>query len=117
MKALTNCGANPHDVNGYLEITLLDADQQPLDVTVVHGTDFVEAADPQPLVLAPGGSVVAGVTWRNLVEGGTPVTSTFIAVAAAPGDDPQVIAMEVDPGTSGEVEVTAWQPIPPPWSQ
>lgn len=114
---LTNCGSTSHEVNGYPEVTLLDAEQQPLDVAVIQGTDFVEASGPQPLGLAPGDSVLAGMTWRNLVEGGTPVTSTFIAVAAVPGDAPQVMAMAVDPGTSGEVEITAWQPIPPPWSQ
>ena len=108
---LTNCGSAPYEVNGYPDLQLLDAEQQPLDVAVVQGSGIVEDPGPSPLVVAPGETAAATLSWRNRVEGlePPPVTSSYVAVTISPAEPAQIIDKQVDIGTTGRVEITAWQ--------
>jgi hypothetical protein len=109
----TNCGSGPYALEGYPGVRLLDADRVPYAVEVVRGSGIVEDPGPSPLTLAPGEAATATLSWRNRVEDGTAVTSTYLEVVIAEHAIPQVVEEAVDIGTTGRVEVTAWAPSPP----
>jgi hypothetical protein len=56
---LTNCGTRDYTASGYPVARVLDADRQPLGITVGNGSAPVSAPDsydvpPRPVTLRPG---------------------------------------------------------------
>jgi hypothetical protein len=114
--ALTNCGSTPYGVNGYPELEVLDAEQLRLDVNVIHeGVADIEDPGPSPLVLAPGESAIAILSWRNTTLHEGAMTGELLAVTAVPGEARRLIELRLDVGTTGRLAVTAWHPfqVPP----
>lgn len=108
---LTNCGDAPYTVYGYPALELLDAEQRPVTVTTLVGPEgAVPDPGPTELVLQPGHRAVAVLSWRNTVTDGAAVDAEYLTVAPAPGEEPQTLALYVDLGTTGTVDLTAWQP-------
>lgn len=123
---MTNCGTQPYTVEGYPEVTLLDDEQQPFDVEVLHGPEPITPNDgyctatgrfddgPQPVTLAPGERATAGVVWRNLTtdELDLLVDASHLSVAPTAGQAAQVIPADgtIDLGTTGRLGVGAWRP-------
>jgi hypothetical protein len=113
---LTNCGSTTFEVNGYPELVVLDEEERPLDVVVLHGMEMGSGADvgPVPMVLAPGQSAVAVLSWRNTAVDERSVEGTHIAVTAVPGIARQTVPLYTDLGTTGQVKVTGWRaPVAP----
>ncbi|MBB1259970.1 DUF4232 domain-containing protein [Streptomyces alkaliterrae] len=114
---LTNCGPSAFTVNGYPAARVLDADGEPLDVTVGQGPGPVTALpDPGPrrLTLRPGESATATVVWRNTYNdlSRPPLTGTWLEVAQHPGAPAVKLRPDgpVDLGSSGRLGTTAWSP-------
>jgi hypothetical protein len=112
--SLTNCGAAPYPVEGYPGLELLDAEQQAIDVQAVQEPDPVghgAVTGPAPLTLAPGQQAQAVLLWRNTVELGAANTpGSYVAVTPTPAEEPQIVALEVDLGTTGRLTVGPWTP-------
>lgn len=110
---LVNCGTRAYSVNGYPAIRVLDADRQPLAVTVHHGPSITTFDDPgpSPITLAPGDSVSAALFWRNSVtRADVPAAEgRFVEISPAAGEPPQTVPELIDLGTSGRLDVTAWR--------
>lgn len=109
---LQNCGTIPYVLEGYPTIGLLDENGDQLSFTSHRGSaGAFEDAGPKRHVLQPGASVNAALTWRNTVTGGMreAVTADVLAVAPSKGAPAQHLQVVVDIGTTGRVDVTAWQ--------
>ncbi|MGX7826424.1 DUF4232 domain-containing protein [Actinokineospora sp. 24-640] len=114
---VTNCGTDDYTVNGYPAVQVLDADRQPLDVTVGNGSAPVSSPDsydvpPRPVTLRPGEHATARVLWRNTVTDPTvPATEGhYLGIAPMPGESPQIVAPGggIDLGTTGRLAVNPW---------
>jgi hypothetical protein len=114
---LTNCGNRDYTANGYPVVRVLDADRQPLDITVGNGSAPVSAPDsydvpPLPVTLRPGEQVTARVLWRNTVTDSTvPATDGhYLEIAPAVGEPIQIVAPRggIDLGTTGRLAVNPW---------
>jgi hypothetical protein len=111
---LRNCGAGNYSVDGYPVIEVLDADRTVLAVTVYHGTENVSrieryAGPPKRIDVAPGGSVVAVLVWRNVTtDAATVAKGAYVRVAPAGGQPPHTLALDVDPGNTGKLAVSPW---------
>lgn len=114
---LRNCGTRTYRVEGYPLLRLLDQDQQPVTgVSVVQGHHDVSSTGsddpPRPVVLRPGETATANVTWRNTVTGfQSPTDVPYLTVRAKPGGLELLLAPEggVDLGTTGKLGVGPWQ--------
>ncbi|GAA4553655.1 DUF4232 domain-containing protein [Amycolatopsis samaneae] len=106
---LTNHGEVTRTITGYPEVRVLDGNGRALDVLVKRDSSYM-ARDPgpKPVTLAPGGHLLAVVSWSNTVTDGDPSTGAAIAVAVAPGEPPRTLPVRTDLGTTGEVTVNAW---------
>jgi hypothetical protein len=110
---LVNCGSDPYAVEGYPGIGLLDEQQQPIAVQVFEEPDPIGSGGtgPAALTLAPGEQARAVVLWRNTVELGLENRpGSFVAVTPAPGEEEQVVELDVDLGTTGRLTVGPWTP-------
>lgn len=108
---LTNCGDRTRRVKGYPTIDLLNENSEPLDLTVTHGVVGTGIIDlgPKKVVIEPGSTAVAVLTWRNTVTDGDISLGAYALVAERRGAPTQTVALVVDAGTTGEVKVTAWR--------
>lgn len=112
---LRNCGQNTYTVNGYPAIQILDADHKALEVTVLNGTESVAhieqyAGEPKRIDIAPGGSVVAVLLWRNLTnDAETVVKGSYVNIAPASGQPWQTLPLTFDPGNTGKLAVSPWR--------
>jgi hypothetical protein len=107
---LTNCRSDVLTVNGYPEVTILDANRRPMKVTVTHGTSYM-AIDPGParLRLRKGESALAAVSWSNTVEiGEAKAAGTYLSIAKDARDKPVVWPVVTDIGTTAKITLTAW---------
>ncbi|MET9275200.1 DUF4232 domain-containing protein [Kribbella sp. NPDC003557] len=107
---LTNCRAAPITVNGYPEVTVLNARRRTMNVTITHGTSYM-ARDPGPtrIRLHKGESALAAVSWSNTVEiAENKASGTYLAVARHPGDRPTIWPVDTDLGTTAKLTLTAW---------
>jgi Protein of unknown function (DUF4232) len=106
---VTNCGDAPREVTGYAGVAVLDAQGRPMPFAVLHETTYmVRDPGPTPLVLQPGHSAVTGVSWSATVTDGELTEGRALRVVPVPGDPGQVLPMQVDAGTTGEIAVAAW---------
>ncbi|MCD0450020.1 DUF4232 domain-containing protein [Actinocorallia sp. API 0066] len=111
---LHNCGTEPITLNGYPELTLLDAQGAELKVDVGHGSNgvaTVEAFDvpPKPVTVARRSTASASILWRNLVEGGESLRADRVVVTPAPKLEPRrVDGLNIDLGTTRKVGVSPW---------
>jgi hypothetical protein len=79
------------------------------DVDVVRGSSYMaQDLGPKTVTLAPAASLQSVVAWSGTVTAGEPVTGTALAVTSVPGENPQILRVETDLGTTGEIDVTAW---------
>lgn len=112
--SLVNCGPSPYPVEGFPGLRLLDEQQDVVAVTVLEDLDPVGAGLDLPaelLDLAPGQTAEAVLLWRNTVELGLPNTpGSYLAVTPAPGATEQVVALDVDLGTTGRLTTGPWRP-------
>ena len=106
---LTNLDDVTRQVEGYPDVTLLDPALAPLELTVTRGSSYM-AIDPgpAPLSVEPGASVLAVVSWAGTVTDGDIVTGAYLDVMPVPGGASQIVPADVDLGTTGEVDLTAW---------
>ncbi|WP_116043261.1 DUF4232 domain-containing protein [Amycolatopsis palatopharyngis] len=106
---LVNCGSVPRVVTGYPAVAVLDPAGVPVDVEVRHDSSYM-AIDPGPktIELDPGDSLLSVVAWSATVTDGESETGAALAVSSLPGQKPQTLEVETDLGTTGEIEVTAW---------
>ncbi|WP_232376677.1 DUF4232 domain-containing protein [Amycolatopsis aidingensis] len=116
---LTNEDTRPRTVRGYPSIRLRDAERDPIEVRVRHGSGSIATmedfdAGPSTLTLEPGGTAVAGLVWRNTVTDATvPATEgKYLEVAPMEGEAWQEVPLDapVDLGNTGELGVSAWAP-------
>ena len=109
---LTNCTGQKQKVKGYPAVKLFDEERQPLPITVTPGAVAMADPDPgaKPLLLGPGESAWAVMSWRNtvLADGSETLTGEYASLAALPGEPAQLQEQRVDLGTTGRVTVTAW---------
>ena len=120
---LTNCGAEPLELDGYPSVTVLDADREPLPIAVGPGSSGISAvaafdAPPQPVTVPPGGSAVTGLLWRNTYAdtSAPPVVGEHLALAVATGRPEQVFTpvgerggpVTIDLGSTGRLGVRPW---------
>jgi hypothetical protein len=107
---VTNCGDRPFDVSGRPEIAVLGKDREPLRVDIVPSGHYPQSA--HPVVLAPGQSTTAVMSWRNTVTDANvaPVSGVFLAVATGPGSPRQIVQppAPLDLGNTGRLEVSVW---------
>ncbi|WP_348519315.1 DUF4232 domain-containing protein [Blastococcus sp. TF02-09] len=112
--SLVNCGSAPHPVTGYPGLELLDEERQPIEVEVVETPDPIgtgAVTGPTPLTLGPGQRAQAVLLWRNTVELGAANTpGSYLAVTPSPQEQLQVVALQVDLGTTGRLTVGPWTP-------
>lgn len=109
---MTNCRSGDYEVTGYPVVRVLDAEQQSADIEITHGANSIPDPGATLLTLAPGESATMVLSWRNTVEAGDPVDGVALEVAPADGEPTQTFETEypVDLGTTGTLDVTAWQP-------
>lgn len=102
---LWNCGDEPHRVKGYPDIELLDADHEPVDVSLTHGKER-----PRRFTLAPNATAHTSLQWNNRVTSldGAPTPGAHIRVTPAPGEEPISLPLVVDLGSEATLDVTAW---------
>ncbi|AJZ83914.1 hypothetical protein ADL28_17345 [Streptomyces violaceusniger] len=113
---LVNCGRRVYTVNGHPSVQVLDADLEPLEVTVGHGTSGIATVDgfetaTGPVRLKPGERAVMRLLWRNLVTDTTRPAADGRYLRIAPngdGADVQTVPDLVDLGTTGKLGVSAW---------
>ncbi|MEJ3747596.1 DUF4232 domain-containing protein [Actinomycetes bacterium KLBMP 9797] len=114
---MTNCGSQPYTANGYPTLRVLDADREPLDVTVAEGTALISSitgfdGPPRPVALAPGARAAAVVVWRNTVADATApaITGAHLEMAPVAGQPAQVLSPDggVDLGTTGTLATSPW---------
>jgi len=110
---LINCSTRRQRVRGYPAINLFDAKRKPLPIKVKPGAVAMADPDPGPrsLVLEPGKTAVAVLSWRNtvLADGTDTLTGEYASLAALPGEPARRQRLHVDAGTTKRVAVTAWQ--------
>lgn len=106
---LTNLDDVTRQVEGYPDVALLDPALAPLELTVTRGSSYM-AIDPgpAPLSVEPGASVLAVVSWAGTVTHGDIVTGAYLDVTPVPGGASQIVPADVDLGTTGEIDLTAW---------
>ncbi|WNE94568.1 DUF4232 domain-containing protein [Streptomyces luomodiensis] len=113
---LVNCGKRDRTVNGHPSVQVLDADLEPLEVTVGHGTSGIATIGgfetaTGPVRLKPGERAVARLVWRNTVTEGTRPAADGRYLRIAPngdGRDWQTVPDHIDLGTTGKLGVSAW---------
>ncbi len=113
---LVNCGGRVYTVNGHPSVQVLDADLEPLEVTVGHGASGIATVDgfetaTGPVRLKPGERAVMRLLWRNLVTDTTRPAAEGRYLRIAPngdGADVQTVPDLVDLGTTGKLGVSAW---------
>ncbi|SFB05545.1 Protein of unknown function [Amycolatopsis marina] len=106
---MRNCGSDPRTVSGYPAIAVLNNAGVPLDIEVRHDSSYM-ARDPGPKTrkLEPGAELLSVVAWSATVTHGELETGAALTVSTLPGEKPQTLAVETDLGTTGKVELTAW---------
>jgi hypothetical protein len=106
---LLNCGLKTEVVNGYPELKVLDGDRKPLGVVVKNGSSYFGLdRGPSRVEVKPGMTVRAIIGWSATVTDGEKTTGAYVSVASARGQAPQILPLETDLGTTGEIAVTAW---------
>lgn len=110
---LANCGTLAYSVGGYPGLALLDEQQQTIDAQVIEEPDPLgsgAAGAPVPLTLVAGQRAQAVLLWRNTVEMGEATPGSYLAVTPSPGEEQQVVALDVDLGTTGRLTIGPWAP-------
>ncbi|GAB3662127.1 DUF4232 domain-containing protein [Glycomyces tarimensis] len=110
---LVNCGAEAIEVNGYPVVEVLHGGAT-IEVEVHEGSGQLTDPGPTAITVEPGGSVSAGMLWRNKVESADPadvVNATALAMTYAEGAPTIVVtpSYPIDLGTTRYLEVTAWR--------
>lgn len=113
---LVNKDTQPHTLNGYPAIRVLDKNREPLPVTINPGAGNVTSgfdAPPTPVTIQPGKTAIAVLTWRNTVTDSTVVATNgpFLDLAPTAGAPWQTRYPEggIDLGNTGTLGVSAWK--------
>jgi len=112
---LQNCGTTPYSLDGFPELTLLDAAHERVKgVEILKGTSGISTGvgggdTPKPLTLEPGEQAQATLAWRNTTGAGTAVNVPYVRVRAKSGAAPVMISPGLDLGTTGKLGVGPWQ--------
>ncbi|MFD5827310.1 DUF4232 domain-containing protein [Lentzea sp. NPDC060358] len=118
---VTNCGAEPLQLNGYPQVSLFDRDYLPLDVEVVDGARGVSimpgfSDPPQPITVLPGETAATEFVWHNWKTTLDPSqVADHVELATSPGATRQPLValpplgnIHLDFGTTGKLGVRAW---------
>lgn len=112
--SLVNCGSAPYPVAGYPGLELLDEQEQAIDVQVIQEPDPIgngAVVGPASMTLQPDQRAQAVLLWRNTVElGAVDTPGSYLAVTPSPQEAPQLVALDVDLGTTGRLTVGPWTP-------
>ncbi|WP_406085965.1 DUF4232 domain-containing protein [Streptomyces virginiae] len=118
---LVNCGTQPYLLEGYPQLSLRDDRNDPLEVSVEHGSAGITTgtpnldAAPQRVTLAPGQAAVFGIVWRNLVTDGTVVATTARVLEVEPRPGAPRLSLRltspVDLGNTGKLGLGPWLPL------
>ncbi|THV25954.1 DUF4232 domain-containing protein [Glycomyces paridis] len=103
---MLNCGEEPIEVNGYPVVEIPG-----VELEVREGSDTLQDPGATPITVEPGEEVSAGMSWRNLVEGGESVDATSVDIGYSPESPLQTATppWTIDLGTTRDIEVTAWR--------
>lgn len=118
---MTNCSTADVVVSGYPLLTFLNGAKTPVPVAVAAGApEPLTDPGPNTLTLPPGHAAVSYLSWRNTVTDAdadadaSRVVDAEHIVIGPPGVEPTTLALKVDVGTTGGVQLTAWQQRLPP---
>ena len=107
---MKNCGSTGFTLDGRPDITVLDADRQPMPIAIVASTHHT--APPKRITLRPGVSATAVLAWRNTYDDTTnaPAVGSFLSVAPAAGAPRQIVDLPspLDLGSTGRLQASAW---------
>jgi hypothetical protein len=108
---LTNCGHQPYRVDNYPALTPLDEQHRPARIGVRHdSSDSIGPYRPQRLVLKPGQTAEAALSWRNTVIDPSDIaTASYLTVTARPGETPTTLPLAIDAGTTHRLAITGWR--------
>ncbi|MFG2994779.1 DUF4232 domain-containing protein [Streptomyces sp. NPDC048257] len=117
---LLNCGEQPYVLEGYPQLSLRDDRNDPVAVTVEHGTQGITTGvttaeePPERVTLAPGQAASFVMAWRNLVtDAAVPATTAkIVEVEPRPGA-PRLwlrLSAPVDLGNTGKLGLGPWRP-------
>ncbi|SDM06847.1 Protein of unknown function [Streptomyces wuyuanensis] len=116
---ITNCGTRDRQLNGYPDVRVRDAENRPMDVTVLKGPGPItqlEDPGPHPVPLRPGESARSVFVWRySAVDAATLRGSgVYVEIGARAGDARQTVEPDggLDIGETGLLGTTAWQKVP-----
>ncbi|MET9700648.1 DUF4232 domain-containing protein [Streptomyces sp. NPDC006529] len=116
---LVNCAAGAYRLEGYPEVRVLDAEQRPVQVAVVHGSGGIATGvagmdgPPQALELAPGDAARVPLLWRNTVTDGAAVEGRYVDVVPRPGAAAVRLKLvePLDVGTTGKLGIGPWRSV------
>lgn len=112
---MVNKDTQPHTINGYPAIRVLDKNREPLPITIDPGATQVATgfdAPAKPITIQPGKTATSALIWRNTVTDSTVVATNapFVDLAPATGAPWQTRHPEggIDLGNTGKLGVRAW---------
>ena len=110
-----NCGTKTQLLSGFAGVRLLDQAGNVLPVAIKKGVIASSMLNPKPvdILLTPGQSATAALSWRNMTTQENPITASFVRMVAARGLDPQTLPLTVDLGNTGRIAISAWEPYTP----
>ncbi len=116
---LVNCGTKDYELGGFPLVRALDDELRPIDVRVLDKAAEISVslehfdAPPAGIVLAPGETASAAVTWRNTYTDAVnpPVSVPVLTVAAQEGRAIHTVPAEhpLDLGSTGRFAVSPWR--------
>ncbi|MEU1436669.1 DUF4232 domain-containing protein [Streptomyces sp. NPDC005775] len=112
---LTNCGSEPHRVDGYPSVQALDENGDALPVKVNPGSSyFGNDKGPEEVMLAPGKTMRSLLVWVSTPTGGDLIEGDALEIAPAPGLEPRTFPLEgSDVRLLDEFNMTGWRTVMP----
>lgn len=112
---LTNCGSEPHRVNGYPSVQAVDENGDALPVKVNPGSSyFGNDKGPEEVMLAPGKTMRSLLVWVSTPTGGDLIEGDALEIAPAPGLEPRTFPLEgSDVRLLDEFNMTGWRTVTP----
>ncbi|MFI6859121.1 DUF4232 domain-containing protein [Streptomyces sp. NPDC050421] len=112
---LTNCGSEPHRVDGYPSVQAVDENGDALPVKVNPGSSyFGNDKGPEEVMLAPGKTMRSLLVWVSTPTGGDLIEGDALEIAPAPGLEARTFPLEgSDVRLLDEFNMTGWRTATP----
>lgn len=112
---LTNCGSEPHRVDGYPSVQAVDENGDALPVKVNPGSSyFGNDKGPEEVMLAPGKTMRSLLVWVSTPTGGDLLEGDALEIAPAPGLEARTFPLEgSDVRLLDEFNMTGWRTVTP----